>query len=77
MLFRSEVAANASSNRHDFLIALDRALKEQTVAVHKEPDRLPDHEPDNVSEPEPQPEPEPDEVADEVPELPRLRVAGQ
>jgi twitching motility protein PilT len=26
-----EVAANASSNRHDFLIALEHALKEQTV----------------------------------------------
>jgi twitching motility protein PilT len=26
-----EVAANASSNRHDFLIALERALKEQAV----------------------------------------------
>src|SRR6202008_4355782 len=27
-----EVAANAASNRHDFLIALDRAMKEQTAA---------------------------------------------
>jgi hypothetical protein len=26
-----EVAANASSNRHDFLIALEHALKEQHV----------------------------------------------
>src|SRR5215475_11755331 len=28
-----EVAANAASNRHDFLIALDRALKEQAVGA--------------------------------------------
>jgi twitching motility protein PilT len=31
-----EVAANAASNRHDFLIALDRALKEQAVAAAEE-----------------------------------------
>jgi Tfp pilus assembly ATPase PilU len=38
-----EVAANASSNRHDFLVALERAEKQQTAeeraaaeAVHKE-----------------------------------------
>jgi twitching motility protein PilT len=32
-----EVAANAASNRHDFLIALDRALKEQALAAPPEP----------------------------------------
>ena len=29
-----EIAANAASNRHDFLIALDRAIKEQALAAH-------------------------------------------
>ena len=66
-----EVAANAASNRHDFLIALDRALKEQTVTAASEP----------VSEPEPEPEPEPEQepepAAEETDALPRLRVAGQ
>ena len=32
-----DVAANAASNRHDFLIALDRALKEQAVAAEEKP----------------------------------------
>jgi twitching motility protein PilT len=31
-----DVAANAASNRHDFLIALDRSLKEQAVAADEE-----------------------------------------
>jgi twitching motility protein PilT len=31
----SETAANASSNRHDFLVALDRALKEQAEAERR------------------------------------------
>jgi twitching motility protein PilT len=31
-----DVAANAASNRHDFLIALDRSLKEQAVAAAEE-----------------------------------------
>jgi twitching motility protein PilT len=31
-----DVAANAASNRHDFLIALDRSLKEQAVAAEEE-----------------------------------------
>ena len=31
-----EVAANAATNRHDFLVALDRALKEQAAAVAEE-----------------------------------------
>jgi hypothetical protein len=68
-----EVAANAASNRHDFLIALERALKEQAVAA------VPDLEP----EPEPEPEPEDEaqatdeDATDETDALPRLRVAGQ
>jgi twitching motility protein PilT len=64
-----EVAANAASNRHDFLIALDRALKEHTVAVDL----------DSASQPEPESEPaeEPETAAQETDALPRLRVAGQ
>jgi len=64
-----EVAANAASNRHDFLIALDRATKEQAAAVHAQLDATPD--------PDPEEEPESEETADEVQELPRLRVAGE
>jgi Tfp pilus assembly ATPase PilU len=64
-----EIAANAASNRHDFLIALDRAMKEQAAVTHLD------------STPEPDPEDEPEPVAEEAPdateELPRLRVAGQ
>jgi twitching motility protein PilT len=60
-----EVAANAASNRHDFLIALDRALKEQVVS-HL--DSLPD--------PDDEPEPAAEEPADDE-DLPRLRVAGK
>ena len=64
-----EVAANAATNRHDFLIALDRALKEHTVAA----DAVTSSEP----EPEPEPEEEPEPAAEETDALPRLRVAGQ
>jgi Tfp pilus assembly ATPase PilU len=66
-----EIAANAAPNRHDFLIALDRTIKEQTAAAHL----------DSVPDAEPEEDPEPEEAADETPtadqELPRLRVAGQ
>jgi Tfp pilus assembly ATPase PilU len=68
-----EVAANAASNRHDFLIALERALKEQAVKA-AELNAAPD--PEEASEPEPLE----DDAADEAvgaEELPRLRVAGQ
>jgi twitching motility protein PilT len=56
-----EVAANASTNRHDFLVALEQALKRQAAGV--ETDRP-------VSEAEPQVEP------GEEP-MPELRIAGQ
>src|SRR5215470_13779371 len=66
-----EIAANAASNRHDFLIALDRAIKEQAVAATAHLDSVPD----------PEPEEDPEAAADEAAEadegLPRLRVAGQ
>ena len=69
-----EVAANASSNRHDFLIALDRALKEQAVAARAQLDSIED----SNTEDDPEPDSPADEVdADEPAELPRLRVAGQ
>jgi twitching motility protein PilT len=56
-----EVAANASTNRHDFLVALEQALKRQAAGV--ETDRP-------VSEMEPQVDP------GEQP-MPELRIAGQ
>jgi twitching motility protein PilT len=56
-----EVAANASTNRHDFLVALEQALKRKAAGV--ETDRP-------VSEMEPQVEP------GEQP-MPELRIAGQ
>jgi hypothetical protein len=68
-----EVAANAASNRHDFLIALDRALKQQAVAAVADLDALPDPEPEEAAEAESPA----NEAADEPSELPRLRVAGQ
>src|SRR6202008_3597006 len=38
-----EIAANAASNRHDFLIALDLAIKEQAVVhAQREPGKVPD-----------------------------------
>jgi hypothetical protein len=62
-----EIAANAASNRHDFLIALDRAMKEQAAGAHL----------DAVADPEEEPEPPAEEVVGEAEDLPRLRVAGQ
>ena len=56
-----EVAANASTNRHDFLVALDQALKRQAAGVVT--DRP-------VSEMEPEP-PKPGEQP-----IPELRIAG-
>ena len=68
-----EVAANAASNRHDFLIALDRALKQRAA------DQVVELEPVADADPEPESESEPtaDAATDETSELPRLRVAGQ
>jgi len=71
-----EVAANASSNRHDFLITLERALKEQAAGA------IADIGPPPAPEPDPEPElptdsSEDDETAAETDALPKLRVAGQ
>jgi twitching motility protein PilT len=71
-----EVAANAASNRHDFLIALDRALKEQSVAA-AELEAVPDPEAADEGEPEAETDPPADAPTEEITELPRLRVAGQ
>jgi hypothetical protein len=68
-----EIAANAASNRHDFLIALDRAIKEQAVTAQSHLDSVPDSEPEEDLEPEPAAE----EATDDDQGLPRLRVAGQ
>ncbi len=67
-----EVAANAASNRHDFLIALDRALKQQAVETVADLEPVQDSAEDAA-----EPESPADETADEATELPRLRVAGQ
>ena len=56
-----EIAANASTNRHDFQVALEQALKRQAAGV--ETDRP-------VSEMEPEP-PKPGEEP-----MPGLRIAG-
>jgi twitching motility protein PilT len=61
----SEVAANASTNRHDFLVELEQALKRKAAGV--ETDRP-------TSEMAP-PEPEPDQASEQP--LPNLRIAGQ
>jgi twitching motility protein PilT len=56
-----EVAANAATNRHDFLVALDQALKRKAAGIDEDGPTL-----------QPEPEPEPPE---EQP-MPGLRVAG-
>jgi twitching motility protein PilT len=64
-----EVAANAATNRHDFLVEIERALKQkaaeerQAAAKSDEPSAPP-----QPAEPEPKRDPEP--------EFPALRLAG-
>jgi twitching motility protein PilT len=56
-----EVAANSATNRHDFLVALEHALKRKAAGMeHDRP----------LSEMEPEPEPE------EQRQMPELRIAG-
>jgi twitching motility protein PilT len=57
----SEVAGNAATNRHDFLVALEQALKRKAAGIDEDGPML-----------QPAPEPEPPE---EQP-MPGLRVAG-
>jgi twitching motility protein PilT len=60
----SDVAANAATNRHDFLVALEQALKRQKAGIeHDRP----------LSEMAPE-EPEPEAAAEQ--EMPGLRLAG-
>jgi twitching motility protein PilT len=72
-----EVAANAASNRHDFLIALDRALKEKALAAP------PEAQPESSDERAAEPAGAQREVVEELPQndeaatLPKLRVAGR
>jgi twitching motility protein PilT len=61
-----EVAANAATNRHDFLVILERALKQQKVDRAAEEKRK--------EQPEPEPEPETPAKSPD-PELPALRLA--
>jgi hypothetical protein len=61
-----EVAANAATNRHDFLVTLEHTLKQQRVEVAAtEKQTKAEEEPAREAEPEPEPEPE----------LPTLRLA--
>src|SRR5438093_967265 len=58
-----KVAANAATNRHDFLVALEQALKRQAAGIeHDRP----------LSEMQPEPGPEPDDDD----QMPELRIAG-
>jgi twitching motility protein PilT len=61
-----EVAANAATNRHDFLVELERALKQKAAEDRQAATN--GHEPAAAQPVAPEPEPEP--------ELPALRLAG-
>jgi twitching motility protein PilT len=63
-----EVAANAATNRHDFLVTLDRALKQQKADIRAEENY--EKRAQGLAE-----EPEPQDPADELPAL-RLAQAG-
>ena len=60
-----EVAANAATNRHDFLVALEHALKRQRAGIEH------DQPLSEQAKEEPEPEPQPEGSA-----LPGLRLAG-
>jgi twitching motility protein PilT len=51
-----EVAANAASNRHDFLVTLERALKQQKADVVAEEQAKAQEEEARAQEAEPEPE---------------------
>jgi twitching motility protein PilT len=56
----SDSAADASTNRHDFLVALEREMKLQAASAHaeqQEQQRQQQEQPDPQSEPEPEPDP--------------------
>jgi Tfp pilus assembly ATPase PilU len=63
-----EVAANAATNRHDFMVSLDHALKRQAAQERqRRAEEAAEADPAGAT-PEPQPEPEEP--------LPSLRLAG-
>jgi twitching motility protein PilT len=65
-----EVAANASTNRHDFIVSLEQALKEQAHEVRRRQIE------EGQEQPEAEPEPEPAAwTRPEAEPLPQLRVA--
>ena len=49
-----EVAADASSNRHDFLVELDQALKRQAVGSDDKTNTQPEQAPNPEDEPIPE-----------------------
>jgi twitching motility protein PilT len=63
-----EVAANAATNRHDFLVTLEHAMKQQKVDVAAA-ERAAKSEEELAREEEPEPGPEPE------PGVPALRLA--
>jgi twitching motility protein PilT len=67
-----EVAANAATNRHDFMVTLDHALKQQKADVSAAERQAKAEE---KQEREPEPEPEPEQVSEPEPERPTLRLA--
>jgi twitching motility protein PilT len=50
-----EVAANAATNQHDFIVALEHALKRQAAGISKEEERLPSEAPEEEPEDEAMP----------------------
>jgi twitching motility protein PilT len=65
-----EVAANAATNRHDFIVLLDRAMKQQRADIATAEGQVKAEE-EQARQAEPEPEPEPDTES----ELPTLRLA--
>jgi twitching motility protein PilT len=56
-----EVAANAATNRHDFIVLLERAMKQQKADIATvEAREKAEEQQTRQAEPEPEPEPEPD-----------------
>jgi twitching motility protein PilT len=49
-----DVAADASTNRHDFLVALEHALKRQAAGISAEEERMPQAAPPEEEQPLPE-----------------------
>ncbi len=65
-----EVAANAATNRHDFIVSLEHALKRQAAEAKQSRPEVPE-------EPAVPPPPPTPPVAEPEEPLPNLRIAGQ